>query len=51
VKRLDSYDALIVIGMMLMGFGVGLWSIPAALVLLGGMMFGLGLAGVMRKAR
>ena len=42
---------LILAGLALGGIGVGLWSVPAALGLVGVVLFGLGLLGTLRKAR
>ena len=48
---IDGNDVLILAGLALVGIGVGLWSVPAALGLVGAVLFGLGLMGTLRKAR
>ena len=50
MKRVDGNDVLIVLGLALVAGGVGLWSVPAALVVVGASLFALGVVGAMRKA-
>lgn len=50
MKRVDGNDGLIVLGLAMVAAGVGLWSVPAALVVVGVSLFALGVAGAIRKA-
>jgi len=50
MKRVDGNDVMIVLGLAMVAAGVGLWSVPAALCVVGASLFALGLAGAMRKA-
>ena len=50
MKRIDANDLFIVTGLALLAVGVGIYSVPAALVVVGSVLFWLGVTGAMRKA-
>jgi len=47
--RLDLSDGLVVVGLLMLGFGLGLVSVELALGVVGGLLVGLGLVGALRK--
>jgi hypothetical protein len=49
--RLDIYDLMAVLGLGMLGFGVGMVSLAAALAVVGAILLGLGIFLASRRAK
>ncbi len=47
--KIDGNDILIILGLGIVGTGIGMLSIPAALIVVGGLMMVMGIFGSIRK--
>lgn len=45
----DMLDVMVVVGLLLVTAGLAYWSPPAAAVVLGSALFGLGVTGILRR--
>lgn len=45
----DKNDVVSMTGLIMVGVGVGLWSVPAALVVVGGLLLCVGVIGAWRR--
>jgi hypothetical protein len=49
MKQIDLTDMIFVLGLVLVGVGIGLISIPAALVVVGVVLMGISVLGAVRS--
>ncbi len=47
--KISGNDILVVLGLIIGGVGIGMISVPAALIVVGGILFAIGIFGSIRK--